>query len=239
MSSELNIRYSDSRRFFLGILAAFTFLLSCPASVWAFFIDKFPVRTVEKADFRFNPKKGLIEWQGGESELFILTIDGLVKEPVTLTYDDLKALPQVEQIADFHCVEGWSVKDTRWGGFRFGDIMKKVESASEARYAIFHSLGETESRPRGQDHYIESFPISELLDPEREILLVLDMNGKTLPHDHGAPLRLIAPYDLGYKNIKFINRIELSYEEKPGWWTLANPIYTIKARVPGERLRKK
>jgi len=215
MSADLNIQHSYTRRFFLGILAAFTFLLSSPASVCAFFIDKFPVRTVEKDNFRFNHKKDLIERQGGKTDLFTLTIDGLVKSPVTLNYDDLKVLPRVEQISDFHCVEGWSVQDIKWGGFRFGDIMKKVESAPEARYVIFHALGETESKPNGQDHYIESFPISELLDPEREIMLVLEMNGEPITHDHGAPLRLIAPYDLGYKNIKFINRIELSDEEKP------------------------
>jgi DMSO/TMAO reductase YedYZ molybdopterin-dependent catalytic subunit len=52
-------------------------------------------------------------------------------------------------------------------------------------------------------------------------------------------LRLIAPYDLAYKSIKFVTRIEFTQKARPGWWTLANPIYPMEARVPNSRLRKK
>jgi DMSO/TMAO reductase YedYZ molybdopterin-dependent catalytic subunit len=79
-------------------------------------------------------------------------------------------------------------------------------------------------------------PISELLDPARKIILVLNLNDKPLLEEHGAPLRVISPYDLGYKSIKFVNRIEFIKGERPGWWTLANPKYSVKARVPQDRL---
>jgi DMSO/TMAO reductase YedYZ molybdopterin-dependent catalytic subunit len=65
------------------------------------------------------------------------------------------------------------------------------------------------------------------------------MNDSHLPEEHGAPLRLIAPYNLAYKSIKFISRIEFFRGEQPGWWTLANSIYSIEARVPAQRLRKR
>ena len=166
-------------------------------------------------------------------------MDGLVKEPKNFSYAEIKAFPYVEQVSDFHCVEGWSVKDIKWGGFRFREILDRVEPDLDADHVLFHSFGTTQPLPGGQNHYIESFPISELLDPEREILLVLAMDSLPLPEDNGGPLRLIAPYDLAYKCIKFLTRIEFIKGQRAGWWTLANPIYTIEARVPENRLRRK
>ena len=116
--------------------------------------------------------------------------------------------------------------------------MSRVEPAREATHVLFHSFGTTGSSPKGQSHYIESLPLGELLDSTREILLALAMDKKPLPEEYGGPLRLIAPYDLGYKSIKFVSRIEFIKGARPGWWTLANPIYTIEARVPKNRLRR-
>jgi DMSO/TMAO reductase YedYZ molybdopterin-dependent catalytic subunit len=166
-------------------------------------------------------------------------IGGLVKNKVQLTYQELMKLHQVTQTSDFHCVEGWSVKDIQWGGIRFSEIVKIAKPQPEAKYVIFHSLGETDDPPKGQYNYVESFPLHHLLDPKKECLLAHSMNGKPLPHDHGAPLRVIAPHDMGYKNIKFVYRIDFAKEERPGWWTLANPVYPINAPVPASRLRKK
>jgi len=214
-------------------------MTSVPSSVYAFFVNSLPVRTVEKGNFKFNTEMSLIEWEKGKNEEYRLVVNGLVKEKKSFSYEDLKSFPQVEQVSDFHCVEGWSVKDIKWGGFRFKEILSQVEPKPPATHIVFHSFGKTGSAPQGQRRYIESFPISELLDPEREILLVLNMNNNPLPEEHGAPLRLIAPYDMAYKSIKFISRIEFSRWEKAGWWTLANPVYSIEARVPDNRLRKK
>jgi len=228
-----------TRRLFFKITGGIIFMAGVPSSINAFFIDRLPERTVEKDNFRFNADTGQIEWERGKKEQYQLVINGLVKEEKGFSYEELKSFPQVDQVSDFHCVEGWSVKDIRWGGFRFKEIISRVEPLPKATHIVFHSFGKTGSAPKRQDHYIESFPISELLEPEREIILVLRMNDNPLPEEHGAPLRLIAPYDLAYKSIKFISRIEFSRGEKPGWWTLANPIYTIEARVPAHRLRKR
>ena len=214
-------------------------MAAIPSSVYGFFVRILPVRTVEKGGFRFNSDNGFLEWEKGTKEEYRLVVDGLVKEPKSFSYADIKSFRQVEQVSDFHCVEGWSVMDLRWGGFRFKEILDKIEPVTDADHILFHSFGTTQSLRGGQSHYIESFPLSELLDPEREILLVLNMDNKPLPEDNGGPLRLIAPYDLAYKSIKFVSRIEFIKGERPGWWTIANPIYAIKARVPQNRLRKK
>jgi DMSO/TMAO reductase YedYZ molybdopterin-dependent catalytic subunit len=235
MKAEMGI----ARRLFLKMTGGLLFMADVSHAMDAYFVNGLPERTVEKDKFKFNAKTGSIEWKGGKKEEYRLRIDGLVKEARAFSYQELQAVPQIEQVSDFHCVEGWSVADIRWGGFKFGEILRRVETKPQATHVVFHSMGKTGSAPGGQDHYVESFPLSELLDPGREIMLVLNMNRNPLPEDHGAPLRLIAPYDLAYKSIKFITRIEFTRNAQPGWWTLANPIYSIEARVPAFRLRRK
>ena len=73
---------------------------------------------------------------------------------------------------------------------------------------------------------------------KKECLLALSLDGKPLSHDHGAPLRVVSPYDLAYKSSKFVTRIHFSKSREPGWWTLANPVYPSEAPVPKSRLRQ-
>ncbi len=228
-----------TRRRFLIMTGGTVSMASMSSSASGYFVGSLPVRTVEKTRFRFNADKGLIEWEKGRREGYGLIVGGLVENPAVFSYADLLAFPRVRQVSDLHCVEGWSVKDLEWGGFRFQALLDRIRPKREAAHVLFHSLGTTGSSPRGQSHYIESLPLSELLDPRREILLVLTLDNRPLPEDHGAPLRLIAPYDLAYKSIKFIHRVEFIEDERAGWWTLANPIYPVVARVPQSRLRKK
>lgn len=229
-----------TRRLFLKASVVFGFFAALPFRAWGFFLRSLQVRTVERGDFGFDPKTGLLHGSGKtKAGTYRLLVDGLVKERLSLSYADLLGLPQVTQVSDFHCVEGWSVKDLRWGGIRFSEIVKRAKPKPEACYAVFHALGTTQSRPGGLDHYVESLPVARLLDPGRACLLALSLDGKPLTDQHGAPLRLISPYDLGYKGTKFIGRIEFSDKERPGWWTQANPIYPSEAPVPEDRLRKR
>jgi DMSO/TMAO reductase YedYZ molybdopterin-dependent catalytic subunit len=208
------------------------------SSVYASFVERLFVRTVESTSFKFNASEGRIEWDDEKArEPYRLAVDGLIEEKRSFSYSDLLAFPQIEQVSDFHCVEGWSVQDIRWRGFRFSEILKRVTPKTQASHVVFHSFGKTSAAPKGQEHYIEFFPLKELIDPQRDILLALFMDQDPLPEDHGAPLRLIAPYDMGYKSIKYITRIEFTGKARPGWWTLANSMYPMEARVPPGRLR--
>jgi DMSO/TMAO reductase YedYZ molybdopterin-dependent catalytic subunit len=227
-----------SRRIFLQLAGAAALLISIPASIKAYFVNKLGVRTVEKDGFQF--KEGRIYSKSdSSSKPYQLAIGGLVSNKVFLSYSELLNLPRIVQTSDFHCVEGWSVQDIVWGGIRFEEIVKIARPLPEAKFALFHALGTTLSSPQGQAHYIECLSISHLLDLKNECLLAFTMNGQPLSHDHGAPLRVIAPYDLAYKSIKFVCGIDFVKEEKSGWWTLANPIYQTNAPVPASRLRKK
>lgn len=217
------------------------FLLSMVSPVLAVEIPRdrgFPTRTIEIEDFRFDPATGLIHQKGGEAQPYLLTIDGMVETPLKLDYRELRTLPAITQVSDFHCVEGWTVPQVQWTGIRFEELLRRVQPTDGAAFVVFHSLGTTRSAPQGQKWYVESFAVKELLDPQERILLAYDMDGKPLSHDRGAPLRVIAPLRQAYKSAKYVWRIEFTDKRKPGWWTLANPIYDVDARVPRNRLRK-
>jgi DMSO/TMAO reductase YedYZ molybdopterin-dependent catalytic subunit len=230
-------RKSRIARFFKRVL------LAIAAPVWAMELPierDFPTRTIEIEDFSFDPGSGTIHWtQSGTKDIYHLTVDGMVENPVRLGYMDVRALPSVSQVSDFHCVEGWTVPQVKWSGLRFRELLALVKPVKTAEFAIFHSLGETGSAPAGQKHYVECFSVADLLDPSQEILLALDMDDEPLSYDRGAPLRIVAPYRQAYKGAKFIHRVELMDRPLPGWWTLANPVYDFDARVPVYRLNKK
>ncbi|MDO9081659.1 MAG: molybdopterin-dependent oxidoreductase [Humidesulfovibrio sp.] len=234
-----------SRRTFFGVLAS----LAATAGAFAWGLlpararealatieERFPTRTVEKKGFRFDPASGEVIWADGRREPYALILDGLVQAPAQLRYRDLRALPQARRTADFHCVEGWSVTDAPWGGVEFRDLFARVALLPAARFAVFHSLGRTEDAG-GLTHYVESFPLVDLLNPALGAMLALDLEGRPLTDQRGAPARVVSPFDLAYKSIKFVTRVEFTSAAVPGWWTRANPIYPVHAPVEKNRLR--
>ena len=230
---------SFTRRLFIKASAFFWLVLTIPKTAWSFFVRSFQTRTVEKEAFQFDPTSGIIHWKDKSSinEPYELVVEGLVEKPRRFTYKDLQAFSQVVQASDFHCVEGWSVKNVVWGGFRFEEITKSVRPKREARYVVFHSLGKTSELAQGVDHYIECLPLAKLLDPQKKCLLALTIDGKPLTYERGSPLRVVSPYDLGYKGSKYVTRVLFTAEQISGWWTLANPIYKVDAPVPEKRLK--
>jgi DMSO/TMAO reductase YedYZ molybdopterin-dependent catalytic subunit len=207
-----------------------------PEGARAAIASRFPTRTVEKNTFRFDPARGEVVWKNGRREPYHLAMDGLVEAPARLSYSELRALPQTRRTVDFHCVEGWSVEDAPWGGVTFHDLFARVRVKPQARYAVFHSLGETDP-VGGLTHYVESLPLADLLNPAMGAFLALDLDGAPLTDARGAPARVISPFDLAYKGSKFVTRVEFAAQAVPGWWTRANPIYPVNAPVQKSRLR--
>lgn len=136
-----------------------------------------------------------------------LVIDGLVERPLTLTYDELRALPAVRQISDFHCVEGWGVEDVQWDGVGMQAIIDLAQPQASARYITFHSLGGV---------YTDSLSMQQATLPD--VLIAYDMDGSPLSPDHGRPLRLVMPRMFGYKGPKWLTRIEFRDEQDIGYW---------------------
>ncbi|WP_051693960.1 molybdopterin-dependent oxidoreductase [Desulfohalovibrio reitneri] len=196
----------------------------------------FPTRTVERGTFRFDPETGDLSWENKGREPYRLVVDGLVENPLELSYGQLRGLPRTEQVSDFHCVEGWSLEDIPWAGFSPAELIKRARPKPDAAWVVLHSLGATSFTPEGQSHYVECFPLADLTAPGLDYLFALDLGGEPLPGDRGAPLRLVTPFDLAYKSIKFVRRVEFTPRPRRGWWSLANSAYPVFAPVPPRRL---
>lgn len=136
-----------------------------------------------------------------------LRIEGLVERPLTLSYEELLALPRAEQVSDFHCVTGWSVEDVRWAGVRFRDLVAAARPLPSARAVAFVSA----ERP-----YVDTLTLEQALFPDA--MLAYEMDGKPLSRPHGAPARFVIPEMYGYKNVKWIERIVLGGDAFDGYW---------------------
>jgi DMSO/TMAO reductase YedYZ molybdopterin-dependent catalytic subunit len=135
-----------------------------------------------------------------------LKIDGLVDRPMEFSLADLKLLPSRTQITRHDCVEGWSAIG-KWQGVPLGLILKTAGPKINARYAVFYCADDLEQSLDGTGRYYESVDLIDAFHPQT--ILAYSLNGKDLEVAHGAPLRLRVERHLGYKQAKYLMRIEL------------------------------
>jgi DMSO/TMAO reductase YedYZ molybdopterin-dependent catalytic subunit len=136
-----------------------------------------------------------------------LEIAGLVKKPLSLSYEELLALPRAEQVSTFHCVTGWTVKDVRWAGIRFKHLLALAEPLPEARAIRFVSL---------EQPYTDSLTLQQAT--QADVMLAYEMDSKPLSRPHGSPARVVIPEMYGYKGVKWLTRMELVSAEPTGYW---------------------
>jgi len=129
-----------------------------------------------------------------------LAVDGLVARPLALSLEQLKALPQRTQITRHDCVEGWSAIG-QWTGVPLAHLLRLAGLRDEARYIVFHCADSLSGSP-----YYESIDLIDALHPQT--ILAHALNGAPLPVRNGAPLRMRIERQLGYKQAKFVERIE-------------------------------
>lgn len=133
-------------------------------------------------------------------------IEGLVENPVRLTYNEFMALERTTIIRDFHCVLGWSRCDLKWEGVCFSDIAKLVKPKSSASFATIEADG----------GYTTSLPLSDLMQPD--VLFAYYLDGKPLEPIHGGPLRIIVPKKYAYKSAKWARKVVFTEEQELGFW---------------------
>lgn len=149
-------------------------------------------------DLGVQPDIPLAEWS--------LTLDGLVEKPVSLSWDALGDLPQVEDVSDFHCVTTWSKYDCRWGGVAFTTLYELAHPKPEARFVYFTSY----------DGYSTNVPLEQCLDDD--VLLATSFEGAAVPREHGGPARIIIPKLYAWKGAKFVKSLTFLAEDKLGFW---------------------
>jgi DMSO/TMAO reductase YedYZ molybdopterin-dependent catalytic subunit len=133
-------------------------------------------------------------------------VEGLVNKPVTLTYEEILALPKSIADARLTSVTRWSVRG-KWGGVRLSDLLALVEPKPEATHVQFFSYRKV---------YTTCIPLDVALG--ERTLLAYDFDGEALDSDYGGPVRIFCPYLWGYKSAKSVVAITLEDRSIPGYW---------------------
>ena len=144
------------------------------------------------------PKFDEAEWD--------LTVDGLVENPFTLSYAELKALPPARVDADMHCVTGWTTLDNEWEGVSFRTLAERARPRPEAKYVITHC-----------DYgYSSNLSLDAMMDDD--VLVAWANRGETLTPEHGFPLRLVVPKRYAWKSAKWLRGLEFADHNRRGFW---------------------
>jgi len=129
-----------------------------------------------------------------------LTVDGLVAHPLSIPLATIRSLPYRTQITRHDCVEGWSAIG-KWHGVQLSRFLDAAGLSTRAKYIVFHCADRFGSTP-----YYESIDLVDAFHPQT--ILAWGMNNHLLPVQNGAPLRLRVERQLGYKQAKYVQRIE-------------------------------
>ena len=135
-----------------------------------------------------------------------LEVHGEVEQPISLSFDELRALPARDVTTDIHCVTRWSRFDTRFKGVRWRELAALCSPKESARFVVAHA----------EQGYTANVPLAALED--ENALVVYEADGAPLTPDHGWPVRLFIPSKYFWKSAKWLRGIELSPVDKPGFW---------------------
>ncbi|MFP6561329.1 molybdopterin-dependent oxidoreductase [Paraburkholderia sp. B3] len=155
--------------------------------------------------FPFNAFYDIDQVPDVDAGTYRLELGGLVGGKRHWTLDELRALPQKDQITRHICIEGWSAIG-RWGGVRFSDFLARAGADTRAKYVALHCA----------DNYWTSIDMPTALHPQTQLTLTYD--GNVLPPKYGFPMKLRMPTKLGYKNAKHIVAITVTNQFPGGYW---------------------
>jgi DMSO/TMAO reductase YedYZ molybdopterin-dependent catalytic subunit len=141
-------------------------------------------------------------------EKWRLLVDGAVRTPLSLGWEELLALPQEEEEADFHCVTGWSIFDLAFTGVRLETVLALARPRPDATHLMTHAT----------DGYSTNLPLEEALKPD--VLLVHAVDGAPLPAAHGGPVRIVVPQLYAWKGAKWVSRLEVLTHDRRGYWEI-------------------
>lgn len=139
--------------------------------------------------------------KAGDFKDWRLKVYGLVDKPLKLSLKEIKDFKQHNQITKHVCIQGWTAV-AEWGGLPMSDIVKLCQPQKKAKYVVFHSYDIDEE---GREFYT-SLRLEDMFD--EQTILAYEMNGKQLPVEYGAPIRLRCEKKYGYKMAKYIRSIE-------------------------------
>jgi len=148
-------------------------------------------------DYNTHVENGFKDWR--------LQIGGLVETPASYSLADLRAMPSRTQITRHDCVEGWSCIG-KWQGVHLSELLNRAKLKPSAKYVMFHCADSLGDAADGSDDYYESIGLADAFHPQT--ILAYKMNDQDLTVAHGAPLRLRVERHLGYKQAKYVMKVE-------------------------------
>jgi DMSO/TMAO reductase YedYZ molybdopterin-dependent catalytic subunit len=171
------------------------------------------ISPVFKPNGTFDP--GSVEYDAHVAQNFVnwrLEVGGLVEHPMSFSISELRRLPSRTQITRHDCVEGWTAIGM-WTGVQLGLLLKAAGLMPNARYAVFHCADNLSGEPakggeQSPGQYYESVDLVDAFHPQT--LIAYNLNGEPLGVPNGAPLRLRVERQLGYKQAKYLQRIEIT-----------------------------
>jgi DMSO/TMAO reductase YedYZ molybdopterin-dependent catalytic subunit len=131
---------------------------------------------------------------------------GAVENEITLSHDELEALPQARITTDIHCVTRWSRFDAGFGGVHWRELAAIVKPLPEARFVVAHA----------EQGFTSNVPLEALEDDNA--LVAWEADGEPLTPEHGWPLRLVVPSRYFWKSAKWLRGLELRSTDQPGFW---------------------
>ncbi|MEM7779235.1 MAG: molybdopterin-dependent oxidoreductase [Pseudomonadota bacterium] len=164
--------------------------------------------TVDTPQYCASRDNGFADWR--------LEVTGLVEKPLSLSLEEIKALPQRTQITRHDCVEGWSAI-AEWTGPQLSELLDAAGLRAQANFIVFRCADTLYNRA-----YYESVDLIDAYHPQT--IIAHELNGEPLPEKNGAPLRMRIERQLGYKHAKYLTGIEAvaSFEDihggKGGFW---------------------
>jgi len=162
-----------------------------------------------------------------KTQPWTVSVEGFVKKPQTYALQELiKGLVIEDRVYRMRCVEGWSMV-IPWQGFQLGELIKRLEPTSQAKYVEFQTLYDPTQLPEQrravlQWPYVEGLRMDEAMNPLT--ILAVGLYGKQpLPNQNGAPIRLVTPWKYGFKGIKSIAKIRFVEKQPVTAWIKAAP----------------
>jgi DMSO/TMAO reductase YedYZ molybdopterin-dependent catalytic subunit len=208
----------ESRRQFLKKAAAGSLIVALGGGLYRLASDDLTraARAQKRRDGRprLPPGQRVIEAlrpMGGEAgsariEDFRLQVHGEVERPFTIDWKQLIAMPATRQVADVHCVTGWSVLGAAWTGVQVKVLAERAGLKPTARHVIFEAA----------HGYTANVRLAEALRPD--VLVAYQLGGKPVPRRHGAPVRGLVPDLYFWKSAKWLTGIRFVSRDAPGYW---------------------
>ncbi len=144
------------------------------------------------------PRVDLTRWR--------FEVTGLVEEPLSLTWAEMRALTPHDSVCDIHCVTHWSRFDNRFTGASVTELLRRARPKPEARFVLVHA----------DPDFTTNLPLADL--DRAENVLAWAHDGAPLSADHGGPLRLVVPHLYFWKSAKWVRGFELLADDEAGFW---------------------